>query len=107
MVKFVRYSDKTRSALYKDGKLVEIGEETECYHYLSGYLDIDERDSTDFYLGGVPQYRSVADTLEEIEAYTAQKSESRKEILTKIQYRFMQIESLYEEIETLRGMLHE
>ena len=105
---FVRYMDDNgNTAMYLNGELEVTGDDTTCYLFLSDFFGIEERIGSEFYLGRKQEPRNVAVTLAEIDEYAAQKSESRKEILTKIQYRFMQIESLYEEIETLRGMLHE
>ena len=105
---FVRYTDDNgQSALYLSGELEVIGDDTTCYLYLSDYFDIEENLSSDFYLGREHEPRYVAETLAEIEEYAATKSESRKDILTKIQYKYMEIESLYEDIEALRSMIHD
>lgn len=66
---FVRYNDEEWSALYKDGKLVVVGDAYLSDEYLSNFLKVKELEGSDYFLGKEKILDSVAQTLEEIQDY--------------------------------------
>ena len=68
MPNFVRYNADEWSALYRDGKLVVIGDSYHSDYYLANYLKVEDIDSDDFLLGGSTRDQA-AKTLQEIEEY--------------------------------------
>ena len=96
---FVRYMDDNgNTAMYLNGELEVTGDDTTCYLFLSDFFGIEERIGSEFYLGREQEPRNVAENLAEIYEYSI----SKKERATKIQFLYMEIESLLEEIEKLK-----
>ena len=67
---FVMYSEDEWSALYKNGKLAIVGDHYYANEYMLQYLKVDCREGDDFFLGGEPDYASVAENLADVEEYT-------------------------------------
>lgn len=70
----VYQGDGEWSAIYLDGKLQRVGDHYLADEWIREHFGVETVQSNDFFLGRGDQRRDVADTVEQIQAYTAERS---------------------------------
>jgi len=78
MAEFVRYNMEEWSALYQDGSLVKVGDSYLTDEYLANFLNVEEIDSDDCFLGKEHTYDNVAQNIDEILAYGQEVEDAKK-----------------------------